>query len=146
MWLTICDIRAAVKTIQETCCSSNCDDVIFVFTGTVNTGILTLNFNGSNVPTGFNECNPNGALVTVADGTGTVYTTRVQVVDALVAGNGTAQIDLSSSGLNALMNYIVTVTLCVTDGSITCEKASTVNVDNPASSCALPTGITATIS
>ena len=146
MWLTICDIRAAVKTIQETCCSSNCDDVIFVFTGTVNTGILTLNFNGSNVPTGFNECNPNGALVTVADGTGTVYTTRVQVVDALTAGNGTAQIDLSSSGLNALMNYTVTVTLCVTDGSITCEKAGTVNVDNPASSCALPTGITATIS
>ena len=145
MWLTICDIRAAVKSIQETCCSSNCDDVIFTFSGTVNSGILTLNFNGTNSPTGFDECNPNGALVTIADGTGTVYTTRVQVIDAL-ATSGTAQIDLSSSGLNSLMDYTVTIAFCVTDGNLTCEKSMTVTVSNPAGSCALPTGVTATIS
>lgn len=145
MWLTICDIRAAVKNIQETCCSTNCDDVIFTFSGIVNTGILTLNFNGTNSPTGFDECNPNGALVTIADGTGTVYTTRVQVIDAL-ATSGTTQIDLSSSGLNSMMNYTVTIAFCVTDGSLTCDKSMTVTVSNPAGSCALPTGLTATIS
>lgn len=145
MWLTICDIRAAVKNIQETCCSTNCDDVIFTFFGNISSGLLNLNFNGTNIPTGFTECNANGALVTIADGTGTIYTTRVQVIDAL-DGSGTVQINLSTSGLNSLMNYTVTVALCVTDGSLTCDKTVTVNVENPAGSCPVPTGLTAIIS
>lgn len=145
MWLTICDIRAAVKTIQQTCCTFNCNDVLLAVTGNYNSNILTLNFNGSFVPSGFTECNPSGALVLVEDGTGAVYTTRVQVLNAL-GGNGTEQIDLSASGLNSMMAYTITVTLCVTDGTNTCEKSITINVDNPNSSCALPTGVTATIS
>jgi hypothetical protein len=145
MWLTICDIRAAVKTIQQTCCTFNCNEVLLYLSGNYNSNILTLNFNGSFVPSGFNECNPSGALVLVDDGTGTVYTTRVQVLNAL-AGNGTEQIDLSASGLNPIMPYTVTVTLCVTDGTNTCEKSATVMIENPNSSCGLPTGITAEIS
>ena len=145
MWLTICDIRAAVKQIQQNCCSFNCDDVLLFVTGNLNSQILTLNFTGSSAPAGFDECNANGALVLVEDGTGTTYTTRVQVLDA-VASTGTAQIDLSSSGLNALMAYTVTITFCVTDGTNTCEKTVTLVVDNPAGACGLPTGVTAEIS
>ena len=145
MWLTICDIRAAVKTIQTTCCNTTCDDVFFNFVGTLSVSTLTLNFNGSSAPAGFDECNANGALVTITDGMGGIYSTRVQVLDAL-AGTGTAQISLASSGLNVYVDYTVTVTFCVTDGNITCEKSKTVTVENPAGACALPTGITATIS
>ena len=145
MWLTICDIRAAVKQIQQTCCTFNCNDVLLYVIGNYNSNILTLNFNGSFVPSGFDECNPSGALVLVDDGTGTVYSTRVQVLNAL-AGNGTEQIDLSASGLNPIMPYTVTVTLCVTDGTNICEKSVTVMIENPNSSCGLPTGITAEIS
>jgi hypothetical protein len=145
LWLTICDIRAAVKNIQTTCCATTCDSILFTFAGVYNTGILTLNFNGTSAPAGFSECHPSGALVTVSDGTGTVYSTRVQVLDALT-GTGTVQINLTSAGLNVYMDYIVTVAFCVTDGTVTCEKASTVTVTNPAGACALPTGVTATIS
>ena len=145
LWLTICDIRAAVKTIQTTCCATTCDSILFTFAGVYNTGILTLNFNGTSAPVGFDECHPSGALVTVSDGTGTVYSTRVQVLDSLT-GTGTVQINLTSAGLNPYMDYIVTVAFCVTDGTVTCEKASTVTIENPAGACALPTGVTATIS
>lgn len=145
LWLTICDIRAAVKTIQTTCCATTCDSILFTFAGVYNTGILTLNFNGTSAPVGFSECNASGALVTVSDGTGTVYSTRVQVLGALT-GTGTVQINLTSAGLNVYMDYIVTVAFCVTDGTVTCEKASTVTIENPAGACALPTGVTATIS
>jgi hypothetical protein len=145
MWLTICDIRAAVKTIQTTCCNTTCDDILFTFAGTLSVSTLTLNFNGSSAPVGFNECNVNGALVTITDGMGGTYSTRVQVLDAL-AGTGTAQINLASSGLNIYVDYTVTVTFCVTDGNITCDKSKTITVENPASACALPTGVTATIS
>jgi len=145
MWLTICDIRAAVKTIQTTCCNTTCDDILFTFAGTLSVSTLTLNFNGSSAPVGFDECNVNGALVTITDGMGGTYSTRVQVLDAL-AGTGTAQINLASSGLNIYVDYTVTVTFCVTDGNITCEKSKTIIVENPASACALPTGVTATIS
>jgi hypothetical protein len=143
--LTICDIRAAVKTIQTTCCNTTCDDILFTFAGTLSVSTLTLNFNGSSAPVGFDECNVNGALVTITDGMGGTYSTRVQVLDAL-AGTGTAQINLASSGLNIYVDYTVTVTFCVTDGNITCEKSKTIIVENPASACALPTGVTATIS
>jgi hypothetical protein len=146
MWLTICDMREAIKTIQQTCCSFNCNDVLFTFTGSFNTNILTLNFNGSNIPNGFDECDFNGALVNVSDGLGGLYTTRVQVLDSLLTGSGSVQVDLASSGLNTFANYTVTVVLCVTNGDLTCEKSNTINVINPASSCALPTGVTATIS
>jgi hypothetical protein len=145
MWLTICDIRAAVKTIQTTCCNTTCDDILFTFAGTLSVSTLTLNFNGSSAPVGFDECNVNGALVTITDGMGGTYSTRVQVLDAL-AGTGTAQISLASSGLNIYVDYTVTVTFCVTDGNITCDKSKTITVENPASACALPTGVTATIS
>lgn len=145
MWLTICDIRAAVKTIQDTCCSSNCNDVVFSLSGTYGNDIITLNFNGSSIPTGFTECNPNGALVTISDGTGTVYTTRVQVLDALDA-SGTTQVNIAASGLNEYMSYSATVALCVTNGDITCEKSNTITIENLASSCGIPTGVTAVIS
>ena len=145
LWLTICDIRAAVKNIQTTCCATTCDSILFTFAGVYNTGILTLNFNGTSAPAGFDECHTSGALVTVSDGTGTVYSTRVQVLDSLT-GTGTVQINLTSAGLNVYMDYIVTVAFCVTDNIITCEKASTVTITNPAGACALPTGVTATIS
>ena len=145
MWLTICDIRAAVKTIQDTCCAPSCDGVFLNVSGALNTNVLTLNFGGTTSPAGFSECNANGALVVVSDGTGTTFTTRVQVLDAL-ATTGTAQIDLTNAGLNAYMAYTVTVTFCVTDGDITCEKTQTITVENPAGACDLPTGVTASIS
>ena len=144
MWLTICDMREAIKTIQQTCCATDCSAVTFTFTGSFAGNIITLNFNGTFIPTGFSECNQSGALVTISDGS-LSYTTYVQVLDALTA-NGIAQLDLAQSGLSTTSNYTVTVTLCVTDGTVTCEKSNTLTITNEAGLCNVPTGVTAIIS
>lgn len=144
MWLTICDMRDAIKTIQQTCCSTDCSAAILTFTGSLAGNIITLNFNGSFIPTGFNECNQSGALVTISDGS-LSYTTYVQVLDAL-ASNGIAQIDLAQSGLSTTANYTVNIVLCVTDGTVTCEKSSLITIVNEAGLCNVPTGVTAIIS
>lgn len=129
MWLTICDMRSAIKTIQDTCCSLSCSDVIFAVSGSFTGGTLTLDFTGTSIPSAMSECDINGADVTISDGTNT-YNTEVSVLTAL-SGDNTATVDLSSTLLDQYLDYTVTITLCVTDGSITCNKEKTITVTNP---------------
>lgn len=144
MWLTICDMRAAVKDIQQNCCSSSCNDVIFAAFGSFANNVITLNFGGTVIPTGFTQCNPAGATVLITDAAANSYSTTISVTDAL-AGNDTDDVDISGSQLSPVSNYTVTVTLCVTDGDITCEKVLSFEVTNEASSCGIPSGVSATI-
>ena len=144
MWLTICDMRAAIKDIQTNCCNISCNDVIFAAFGTYDTNIITLNFGGTVIPEGFTQCNPAGATVLVTDAASNSYSATVSVTDAL-AGNDTDTLDISGSQLSGVSNYTVTITLCVTDGNITCEKTLSFEVANDAASCSIPSGITVTI-
>lgn len=145
MWLTICDMRAAIKDIQTNCCSGpSCSDIIFTAFGSYTTGTITLNFGGTVIPTGFTQCNVNGATVVITDAAANTYSTTVSVTDALL-GNDTDTVDISGSQLSEVSNYTVTMTLCLTDGSNTCEKTLSFEVVNDASSCGLPSGISATI-
>ena len=122
MWLTICDMRAAIKDIQQNCCSgATCNDVIFAAFGSYGNDTITLNFGGSVIPTGFTECSPAGNTVVITDAAANSYTTTISVIDAL-AGNDTADIDTSGSQLSDVSNYTVTITLCVGNGEISCEK------------------------
>jgi len=146
MWLTICDMRAAIKDIQTNCCTgATCNDVIFSAFGSYANDTITLNFGGSVIPAGFSECNPAGNSVTITDAASNTYSTTVSVSGALV-GDGTETIDISGSQLSDISNYFVTITLCVTDGDITCEKLLSFEVVNDASSCGVPTGISVTLS
>lgn len=144
MWLTICDMRAAVKDIQTNCCTIDCNSIVFAAFGTYSEGTITLNFGGTVIPDDFTECNPAGNTVTITDAASNTYTTTISVTDAL-AGNDTADIDISGSSLSDVSNYSVTITLCTTEGSITCEKTLSFEVVNEASSCGLPSGISASI-
>lgn len=144
MWLTICDMRAAVKDIQTNCCTIDCNSIVFAAFGTYSDGTITLNFGGTVIPDDFTECNPAGNTVTITDAASNTYTTTISVTDAL-AGNDTADIDISGSSLSDLSNYSVTITLCTTEGSITCEKTLSFEVVNEASTCGIPSGISASI-
>jgi len=144
MWLTICDMRAAIKDIKTNCCTIDCNDVIFTAFGSYASNTITLNFGGSSIPTGFTECNSAGNIVTITDAAANTYTTTVSVTDAL-AGNDTETIDISGSALSEVSNYTVTMTLCTNDGSITCEKTLSFEVVNDASSCGIPSAVTASI-
>jgi hypothetical protein len=145
MWLTLCDMRAAIKDIQTNCCTgATCNDVIFSAFGSYANDTITLNFGGSVIPAGFNECNVAGNSVIITDAASNSYSATVSVIDAL-AGNDTETIDISGSQLSDVSNYLVTITLCVTDGDITCEKVLSFEVVNEASSCGVPTGISVTL-
>lgn len=144
MWLTLCDMRAAIKDIQTNCCTIDCNDIIFTAFGTYGSDTITLNFGGTVIPADFTECNPAGNTVTITDAAANTYTTTVSVTDAL-AGNDTSDIDISGSALSDVSNYTVTITLCTTNGSITCEKTLSFEVVNDASSCGIPSAVTASI-
>ena len=145
MWLTICDMRAAIKDIQTNCCTgATCNDVIFSAFGSYADDTITLNFGGSVIPSGFSECNVAGNSVIITDAASNSYSATVSVINAL-AGNDTETIDISGSQLSDVSNYFVTITLCVTDGDITCEKVLSFEVVNDASSCGVPTGISVTL-
>lgn len=145
MWLTICDMRAAIKDIQTNCCTgATCNDVIFSAFGSYANDTITLNFGGSVIPAGFSECNVAGNSVIITDAASNSYSATVSVIDAL-AGNDTETIDISGSQLSDVSNYMVTIILCVTDGDITCEKVLSFEVVNDASSCSVPTGISVTL-
>jgi hypothetical protein len=131
MWLTICDMRAAIKDIKETCCTLSCTDVVFTFTGSYTSETLTLNFTGSNIPSALTECNVAGAAVTVTDGT-TTFNTNVEVISALNTNNGIATVSTTGSGLDLYADYTITINLCVTDGSnLTCNKEKSITITNP---------------
>lgn len=144
MWLTLCDMRAAIKDIQTNCCTIDCNDIIFTAFGTYGSDTITLNFGGTVIPADFTECNPAGNTVTITDAAANTYTTTVSVTDAL-AGNDTEDIDISGSTLSDVSNYTVTITLCTNNGSITCEKTLSFEVVNDASSCGIPSAVTASI-
>lgn len=136
MWLTICDMRAAVENILLTCCCTDCDDVDISFTATLsgegNTN-LNLFFTGS-IPTGLTDCYPSGNLITITDANGGSYTTYVEVVNNL---NGSATIILSGTPVNTFTNLTITIQGCWNRpapgsdcGGLRCERMLTYTIIN----------------
>lgn len=109
MWLTICDMRAAVENILATCCCTDCDDVNISFTATLESTTLNLFFTGS-IPTGLTDCFPTGNLVTITDSNGGAYSVYVPVVSNL---NGPAvPINLASTPVNTALDLTIIVNGC----------------------------------
>ncbi len=108
MWLTICDMRAAVENILKTCCCTDCDDVIITMTATLEGDTVTLFFNGS-IPVGLTDCFPSGNLITITDSDGGSYTTYVEVVNNL---NGSVTVDLSGTPVNTDLNLNIILQGC----------------------------------
>ena len=111
LWLTICDMRAAVENILLTCCCTDCDDVNISFSATMSgdpSTLLTLFFTGS-IPTGLTDCFPSGNLITVTDANGGSYTTYVQVVNNL---NGSVVINLAGTPVNTATTLTIVIQGC----------------------------------
>lgn len=117
MWLTICDLRAAVINIQQNCCPSGCDGIDIGMTATLSGTSLRIYVTGT-VPGNFVQCPPTGtATFTVTDGTVTVTYTGVQGYDILTFLNNPTGVlfDLSSTGLNVNSNLTIQMTPCFYD-------------------------------
>lgn len=127
MWITICDMRAAVSTILKTCCPNGCAGVTlnpsFVFTSPN----LVINWGLSSAP-GFQDCNPAGSWTTITDALGNIYTLRIPIEAYL---GSTYTINLTSVGLNLNTNLAIQIDSCLqnTQGS-QCERCLQGNIIN----------------
>lgn len=126
MWLTICDLRAAVINIQANCCPSGCDGIDIAMTATISGSVVNIFINGT-VPGNFVQCPPTGtATFTITDGNGVVRTyTGLQGYDIITNLNSSTGVpyDLSSSGLDLNTNLTIQMTPCFYDAATetTCQ-------------------------
>lgn len=146
MWLTICDMRAAVASIK-TCCDVTCDDlkVDFLVTLIDNGSKARIYFAGyTNLPTGFTDCSPSGSLLTITDSVGGVYNMNVNIATA--TGNpDPIVVDFTTTPLSPGRTYSFTLASCLTNSIITCNKSIVKTASGEASVCSIPSGVTATI-
>jgi len=131
MWLTICDLRAAVLTIQNTCCNVGCNDVTVILTANLNEGATQLNIclSGSALP-GFQDCSPGGNLLTIQDALGNSYSTYIPVISNL--NQPCVAISLAATPLNPAANFTITLNGCWNDiaNGVSCGNVITYILEN----------------
>jgi len=133
MWLTICDIRAAVNNIQQTCCPSGCEGVSVILDGYVTGTDLHLVVTGS-IPSGLVQCAPGTTTFTISDQSGNTITRTGDVVTNLNNPTGLVY-NLTGTGINTADNLNITATLCLNSTSgatVTCQSILQVTVFNNA--------------
>lgn len=111
IWLTMCDVRAAIKNIQSNCCPSACDDVDVQVSATLeNPNTLKLFFTG--VAAGFTQCNPSGTVFTISDSNGHIITETINVISNLNNASGVT-VDLTGTPINSSLDLTITAALCL---------------------------------
>jgi hypothetical protein len=146
MWLAICDLRGAVKAIQDNCCKITCDDIMFGFDVKAldEETLLFFFLPKTSIPNGFNDCDETlGNKFLFTDGNGAQWFTYIKIredvlEDAGVLANG-YEIDLSLSPLDATTGLTITSDLCLTNGDTTCIKCFSTTVPPVAPDCCVIT-------
>jgi hypothetical protein len=141
MWLAICDLRAAVSTIQNTCCTFSCDDIIVDFDVKIvdATSLLLFFAQKSVVPGAFTDCNATlGNTLNIVDGAGNEYSVYIKLRDDVfndteALSNG-YPVDISASPLDVSTGLTLSMNACLTDGATNCVKCVTV-IAGPAKTC-----------
>lgn len=133
MWLAICDLRAAVSLIQDTCCQVNCDDLIVDFDVILDynsqTDVYSLVFffgEKTNLPLAFGDCNTTlGTKFTIKDEEGHTATIYLKIredilndTDALTNGY---YLPLPTN-INPASTITLSSDLCITNGELNCIK------------------------
>lgn len=120
MWLVICDLRAAVRNIQENCCPSGCDGITLTISAVITGGTgLRIYINGT-IPSGFVQCNPLGTLFTISDTLGNSFTQYIDVVTNLNNAAGVL-IDLSATPVNPASNLKIEANICLCNATTNAE-------------------------
>lgn len=125
LWLVVCDMHAAITSIQLNCCPGACDSVVFAYTGSVTEtsripSSVDLLFTSSSVPAGYNDCGGT-TTVSVADNVGgTTYATFN--FTSYAATTNVLSIPLTGSGLNLYGGFKVAINFCVSDDENECHE------------------------
>ena len=147
LWITVCDMRAAINDLKNCCGSLDCTQFVLNYTASANNAReeVYLDFNpGTIIPNGATNA-VQGTTVTVTDGNVTKSFTINIVTEAsnpnpytLVVAGGS----VSGPALNTSLPYTVTVNANVTKSGITCNKSVQKTISVP---CPVVSGVTATL-
>lgn len=144
LWLTVCDMRAAMYDLKNCCGAADCSAFFLVYTA--NTDLarnnVTLIFNaGTVIPSGFTNC-PLLSTVTITDGIGNTYTNSIDLVSLSTNPLGIT-FDVSTSSLNTAMPYTVIVDGCIVKNNSSCTKTVTTIIAAPTTTSTTTTTTTA---
>ena len=146
LWLTICDLRAAVTNLN-TITAPSCNNFVLDYNWSFNSNrtVVTFNLYGmTQIPTGFTPCAGSPATVVISDGI-TSYTYTFDVSTEAANSSG-FNINLSTYGIDGTRTITATMTVCVSKSGLVCTKAkakssvptcitsAVVNVTSPATS------------
>ena len=128
IWLTICDMRAAIQNIQANCCPDGCDGIVLALTSNLLDNIASLFITGSPIPAGFVQCTGT-TLVTLTDSAGGTYSFTFNLPTYLNSYSGLT-VDLDATPVNKLLPITITMNTCFTDPSTgtTCSSVLTSNL------------------
>lgn len=154
LWLTICDLRAAVTSLNAITAPS-CNDFALDFNWSFNgtRSAVTFNLYGmTSIPTGFADCAGSPATVVISDGI-TSYTHTFSISTEAANASGFT-LNLSTYGLDGTRTITATMTACVSKATLVCTKAKAkssvpscitapvVNVTAPATSASTTVTVT----
>lgn len=144
LWITVCDMRAAMAQIQDCCNQVDCSSFILNFSAAASNdrSQVTLFFQGQTViPSGFANCTTQGSKVTITDGLGNTFIGYVDLIAAVTDVDGIT-FTVSGANLNTAQNYTVLVEGCITKSGQSCSKTATQTILVP---CPLITNVSATL-
>jgi len=125
-WVVIDDMYSAIADIQNNCCPSGCDSVVFASTHSVQydmtTGLVNVvlfNFTGSTIPASFNDV-AGFSKVTLTDVNGSSLTEQFSISSLQNSGGG---LQVNTGSLVTTQDLSINVEYAVTNGSDTCETA-----------------------
>jgi hypothetical protein len=131
IWLTVCDMRAALQNVLNNCCNDAaiCSTVSVDLSGSISGTTLSILFTGS-APTAFSDC-VSGLSLVIKD----KYLNTYQVTPVVISNlNGSAvTFNISTSGLQTWSDLDLTLNNCSVDSvtGLTCTSIKTAAVSNP---------------
>lgn len=140
LYLAFCDLRSyaldRITTLEAdlaACCAPSCNDYNWSMfgTGVRAQKIIDLFFTGS-IPSGFDYCTGSTVSVEVSnfDTPSTTSIFNEDVISNINTG-ATLSLDVSAAAVTEYsIGYNIYISLCVTDGTISCTKERTVTVYN----------------
>lgn len=148
LWITICDMRKAVDALVVDNTSGSCEQTKVDFiTAQVEEGArLQLFFAGYTIiPSGFSDCNVNGAKTTIRDSRGNSHVLYINLVGATANANPVS-VDISLTPLAIGDIYTITLESCLTNGTQVCNKTIVKTTSGTTITCNAPTDVVATVS
>lgn len=124
IWLAVCDLRSAVKIIQDNCCQITCDDITVDFDIKLADDRLsaTLFFAfKSHIPLGFTDVNALGNKLVVTDANGATAPFFIKVAEEVQNPDGIL-IDFASTALDPNLDYSFSMDASMKSESLTCVK------------------------